>query len=255
MKRIDERTVELTDAERHLTNRYEDYLSAGLNIPDAAHEALDNYGFGPTISPEFVDYLSDGTLKYIGGQIIRNDCQVCFRGNASVIKVRKLRIIRLCTECAEDPIASSKVIPLQRSERGGVSFLVLVGMVLAGALLGYWLSPARGMEDYSDLSPEDAPSFTTDLDIGDFGVQEVMDGVVLSLVKDTEPYGGCDEAWMAPTSPGGVECGWRLTTKREARTFRRHFNQVNIHEPWRRCSVRVGSTTLISCPSGEVYSS
>ena len=68
MKRIDDRTVELTDLESNVHAMFHDLLDEGLSIPDAAHAALT-----PVLTwvgPAFIDYLSDGTLRNEAGVLV-----------------------------------------------------------------------------------------------------------------------------------------------------------------------------------------
>lgn len=54
----------------------------------------------------------------------------------------------------------------------------------------------------------------------------------------TEPYGGCDEAHLYPSTKGAAECGW---------TRMPHSRQRVGHAP---CWWLVGDTTYVSCRDG-----
>ena len=60
MKRIDDRTVELTDREIEAKDTFEHHLSAGHSIPDAARLALIHHRITHPRDDEFIDYLSEG---------------------------------------------------------------------------------------------------------------------------------------------------------------------------------------------------
>lgn len=66
MKRIDERTIEMTDKEMEVWEVFNQILDEGHGIADAAKYAVSAM---PKPSPAFVEYLSDGTLTYVNGLI------------------------------------------------------------------------------------------------------------------------------------------------------------------------------------------
>jgi hypothetical protein len=63
MKRIDSRTVELTDKEIEATNSFADHLSAGHTIVDAARLALIHHRLVHPKDDAFIDYLSEGRCE------------------------------------------------------------------------------------------------------------------------------------------------------------------------------------------------
>lgn len=70
MNRIDERTVELTEAEAVIQDKFEDYLDRGLGIPLSAKFALNRARreTGEFASDEFAEYISDDTVVRRGGR-------------------------------------------------------------------------------------------------------------------------------------------------------------------------------------------
>ena len=239
MQRIDTRTVDLTVGEMAASEYFNDYISEkACGIREAAAATFEVHGYGPTLTPEFVDYLSEGTLIYAGGQVMPNDCQECGAGHANVLKVVSLRIKRLCAKC-EDRLSSRK------SEAGTtsrtVAIIQLLAVTLVGAFLGWWLSP-RGE------APDPAPS---------------SPGFAIEHSAWQEPYGGCKEAYRYVGSDGWWDClrhdqvrAWYPMTPLFARVLRQHYRQVNVREPWIKCAYRFkGGTTVVLCPSGERYTS
>jgi hypothetical protein len=72
MKRINERTVELTDRELEAVAAFEQHLWSGHTIADAARMALIHHRLVHPRDDDFIDYLSEGR---------------CFRSR-NVIKVK-----------------------------------------------------------------------------------------------------------------------------------------------------------------------
>lgn len=76
MKRIDSRTVELTEAEVKVSDRFHALLDTGLGITEAARTALREVRNPRAprlplwVSAEFVEYLSDGTLSLHHGVVV-----------------------------------------------------------------------------------------------------------------------------------------------------------------------------------------
>lgn len=66
MKRIDSRTVELTDREMHVKDTFEGLLIEGHSIPAAARMALNHANYRDR---EFVEYLSEGTCEVRCGKV------------------------------------------------------------------------------------------------------------------------------------------------------------------------------------------
>lgn len=60
MKQIDDRTVELTDREIAAKDTFEEHLSSGHTIPDAARLALIHHRITHPRDDDFIDYLSEG---------------------------------------------------------------------------------------------------------------------------------------------------------------------------------------------------
>jgi len=70
MRRIDDRTVELTEPEMACRDRFGELESRGLSLPLAAQMALNEMRMGLTFpSDEFIDYLSDGTCRRWGRRV------------------------------------------------------------------------------------------------------------------------------------------------------------------------------------------
>lgn len=66
MKRIDNRTVELTDREMRVKETFENYQRDGHGIAAAARMALNRHSMRDR---EFVEYLSDGTCERHAGKV------------------------------------------------------------------------------------------------------------------------------------------------------------------------------------------
>lgn len=78
MKRIDARTVELTEQEQQVREQFDFLLDRGNGIKDAAraalalHKSVHAPRYPLWITAEFVEYLSDGTLVLINGNVEDN---------------------------------------------------------------------------------------------------------------------------------------------------------------------------------------
>lgn len=66
MKRIDERTVELTDEEMEVRTHFDDLCAVGFSVEVAARVALIRH---PSMERDFIEYLSDGTLTLTHGVV------------------------------------------------------------------------------------------------------------------------------------------------------------------------------------------
>jgi hypothetical protein len=67
MKRIDERTIEVTPQEDVACDYFDELLDKGHGVPDAAKLALNRYFAPPGLGDqEFADGLSDGTVQRWG---------------------------------------------------------------------------------------------------------------------------------------------------------------------------------------------
>jgi hypothetical protein len=66
MKRIDNKTVDLTVRETLVKDTFEGYLIEGHSIPVAARMALNHYNMRDR---EFVEYLSEGTCERHCGKV------------------------------------------------------------------------------------------------------------------------------------------------------------------------------------------
>jgi hypothetical protein len=73
MKRLDDRTVELTEPEVVASDRFNEYLDEGYGIPEAANLALNEMQVTTDHpSAEFIEYLSDGTCqRYFENVVIK----------------------------------------------------------------------------------------------------------------------------------------------------------------------------------------
>jgi hypothetical protein len=69
MRRIDQSTVELTEVEQATLNRFNRNLDRGQTIPRAAINALAWMDLTER-TPEFVEYLSDGTCRIWGQRVL-----------------------------------------------------------------------------------------------------------------------------------------------------------------------------------------
>lgn len=63
MKRIDSRTVELSDREMEASETFQHHLSAGHTIVDAARLALIHHRLVHPKDDAFIDYLSEGRCE------------------------------------------------------------------------------------------------------------------------------------------------------------------------------------------------
>jgi hypothetical protein len=156
-----------------------------------------------------------------------------------------------------------------RDDRGAVNWWVIVAAVVVGSLIGLWFSPGRGVEQYPPVSSTNG-GFDVDVNNGAntylsvaVGGTEAHVAGAAEHVVNVEPYGGCDEAYRYPDTPGyrlcigarNYDAGWRYPSPRLVRVLNQHYGQVGIDEPWTECLVLKGDTTWIECPDGSRYTS
>lgn len=63
MKRVNDRTVELTDKEQQAEQTFHLHLSAGHTIADAARLALIHHRLNHPRDDQFIDWLSEGRVE------------------------------------------------------------------------------------------------------------------------------------------------------------------------------------------------
>lgn len=261
MKRIDPRTVELLPGEQQIKDEFEEALSEGLDLHDAADRVLPRFGQRKNnkaprwITARFVEYLSDGTLT-----------------------VNYLGFYR-------DTVKQRQLSQRKSDESGYVSHYVMAVVILVGGLIWgllappaqAWTEPYGGCDEgwqaphsvgadqcrdhgwivrhrlvidpHKVLRYTSLPACYTDDGTGRYCTWRASEqgnhrGYSYYLNRPEHPR------YIWEYDPTGS--GWRWVNRREDRFLDRHHH----HRRWRQCAANRGADDwVVKCANGEGYTS